>query len=229
MKISAIILAAGSGTRMNTAQNKQLIDIAGETVIGRTVRAFEKSESVNGITVVCKESELECFRETLGSDFVKLSSLVPGGNTRFESAKIGFSALSSDTDFVVIHDGARCLVTPEIIERVVDAAVKYGAATAATAVTDTLKTADGDGAILNTVSRKSLYAAQTPQVFSYSLYKQALEELPRDHQDITDDNMLMELTGKKVYIVDTDKENIKITTPFDVDFAEFVIKKRGGK
>lgn len=226
MKISAIILAAGSGTRMGNVENKQFISIDGESVIRRSVRAFENCDSISDIVVVCKESELDRFRTELGNDFVKLSSLIVGGKSRLDSAKIGFSKVENGADFVAIHDGARCLITPDAIDKIVEAAKKYGAATAASKVTDTIKQCDENGKICATVPRRMLYSAQTPQVFSYELYKRALSALPENHPEITDDNMLLELIGADVYVVDTGLSNIKITTPNDVSLAELLVKKR---
>ena len=144
--------------------------------------------------------------------------------TRAESAKLGFLAMNRDNDYVAIHDAARCLVTEKNISDVIKAAFISGAATAATAVVDTLKSAKS-GLIDSTVSREGLYFAQTPQVFSRALYAEALRSADSlDH--ITDDNMLVEKIGTKITVVETGRENIKITTKSDLEFAKYVITGR---
>ena len=226
-KLTAVILAAGSGTRMRSDVAKQSIEICGESVLYRSVAAFNRAREVDDIIVVCRACDIDAVRAELGGDFVKLSLLIPGGNTRFESAQIGFFATEGHSEFVAIHDAARCLITPEQVDEVARCAFATGAATAATAVTDTLKRAGSDGEISETVSRVSMYGAQTPQIFSSELYARALESYEGDGGDITDDNMLVERIGVPVSIVDTGRENIKITTPEDLAYAEFIIMKRG--
>ena len=226
-KLTAVILAAGSGTRMRSDVAKQSIEICGESVLHRSVDAFNRARDIDDIIVVCRASDIDVVRADLGSDFVKLSLLIPGGNTRFESAKIGFFATEGRSEFVAIHDAARCLVTPEQIDAVAKKAFATGAATAATAVTDTLKRVGDDGVICDTVSRAGMYSAQTPQIFRSELYARALDGDFSEGGEITDDNMLLERMGVRVSTVDTGKENIKITTPEDLAYAEFIIMKRG--
>ena len=225
MKISAIILAAGSSSRMD-GKNKQLAEVAGETVIYHTVKAFEDCSLVDNIVVVCKDGEQPDFHRALGDDFVKLSSLIVGGDTRFDSAKKAFLSLDNNTEFVVIHDGARCLITSDSITKVIESARMFGAATAASKITDTVKKCDLSGVVLNTVNRNELMAVQTPQVFSYEVYKKALYSLPEIHEEITDDNMLMEFINVNVHTVELEYENIKITTMKDLDFVSYILEKR---
>ena len=125
-----------------------------------------------------------------------------------------------------MHDSARCFVTEDIINSVIADAIKYGAATAASSVTDTLKVIDSDFSIEATLDRNTVVAVQTPQIFATRLYKEALESVGEDTAKITDDNMLLEAIGVKIKLVNCGKENIKITTAEDVDYAEFLLKKR---
>lgn len=225
-KVAAVILAAGSGTRMLSDVTKQRMYIRGESVLHRSVRIFSECENISSIVVVCRADELEWSEAEL-SDISRPCSIISGGKTRAESAKLGFGAIPDDSDFVAIHDAARCLVTRDIIECVVSAAVFSGAATASTPVTDTLKRVNSDSKIVETIPRESIYAASTPQVFSTMLYKKALSEA-KNIESFTDDNMLIESLGHEVVCVDTGRENIKITTPDDISYAEYILGKREG-
>lgn len=224
--VTAIILAGGSGSRMNLDITKQMILFDRESVLHRSVRAFEECDSIDAIVVVYRHGEYE-FALAETSDFKKVISIVVGGNTRAESAKNGFDSVPSKSDFVAIHDAARCLITPDMIDSVVDAACKYGAATAVKKVTDTIKRIGDDGCIVSTVPREELYAAQTPQVFKRIDYALGLEKSSLD-SSFTDDNMIIERIGKKIFCVECGDENIKITNPEDISYAEFLIKRRQG-
>ena len=224
-KISAVILAAGSGTRMGGAVRKQRISILGESVVHRSVRAFAASEFISEIIVVARADETEILKNDL-SDLEVPIQIVVGGTSRADSAKNGFLHISSDSEFVMIHDAARCLITPEMIDAVAIAVLEHGAATASTPLTDTLKRSRDGTNVDTTIPRRDLYVAQTPQAFSREIYQRALEASSKEKQEITDDNMMAELIGVSPYLVDTGKENIKITTPCDIDYAEYVIKKR---
>ena len=223
--VTAIILAAGSGSRMNSSVPKQRLTINGESILRHTARAFEKSREIDSIVVVSREDEIEWATNELKNDFGKVHAIVCGGKNRAESACKGFYAIDSHTDFVAIHDGARCLVTDEIIDNVVRAAYVHSAASAMHSVSDTLKKVGDSGFVNATISREGMYAAQTPQVFSRELYARAMEGL-RPDETITDDNMLVERIGEKVFAVEAGRENIKVTTPEDVGYAEYVLKRR---
>ncbi len=225
--LTAIILAAGSGSRMNSAVHKQRMELCGRSILARAVDSFNRAREVDNIVVVCRADEMEDIRNELKDEFVKLTLLIEGGNTRFESARCGFFAVAECSEYVAIHDAARCLITPDKIDSVAIFAKENGAATAATPVTDTLKRIDGDGKIDQTVSREGLLCAQTPQIFRSDIYARALEAFSGDPLTVTDDNMLVESIGITVVPVDTGRENIKITTSDDLSYAEFLIKKRG--
>ncbi|MBQ7356647.1 MAG: 2-C-methyl-D-erythritol 4-phosphate cytidylyltransferase, partial [Clostridia bacterium] len=175
--------------------------------------------------IVAREEEIPLIGAEI-ADLKKVRAVVVGGECRAASARLGFLAARDGTDLVAIHDGARCLITPEIINRVVDAAISTGAASAGSPVTDTVKKIDGDMNIISTVNRDELFFTSTPQVFSTELYERALLSYAGDLSLITDDNMILESIGVKVRLVDCGKENIKITTAEDVRLAEFLIEKR---
>ncbi len=221
-RVGAVILAAGSGSRMNLDVTKQKIIIGNESVLRRTVRIFNDCRIINSIVVVVRADEVDfAERELVGFD--KVSKITVGGSFRLESAKIGFSFLENSADYVAIHDAARCFVTEKIIEDVVSDAVKYGAATAAAPVTDTVKTVNADGIITGTVERSSLMLVQTPQAFDVQLYKKAISLSAPDDASITDDNMLIERIGGKIHCTNTGKYNIKLTHKEDLDYAHFLL------
>lgn len=222
---AALILAAGSGTRMGERTTKQRMLLCGESVLMRSVRAFSECREIDLIYVICREDETEwAMSET--SHFTKVKRIITGGKTRAESAKIGFDSLPSDIDFVAIHDSARCLITPDEIAKVIGAAIEHGAASAGAFVTDTVKQINS-GFIKDTIPREQLFLAQTPQVFSCELYRSALENCT-SIESVTDDNMLVEAIGRAVYPVNVGKHNIKLTTPDDIAFAEYILERRKG-
>ena len=222
--VTAIILAAGMGSRMELSFTKQQLVICGESVLHRSLRAFDESGLINAIVVVCRREERD-FVLSEARDTKKVISIVEGGNTRAESAKLGFMNIPAASDYVAIHDAARCLVTPQMIDSVVRAAFVYGAATAARKISDSIKRSDGDGFVLESVPRENLYAAQTPQIFRTVDYALGLEKCSLDEK-ITDDNMIIESTGRRIFCVECGAENIKITTPSDACYAEFLIQRR---
>lgn len=222
--VTAIILAAGSGTRMGAEVTKQRRELCGSSILYRSVNAFSSCPDITHIVVVSRHDELGWAREELGK-FDKLGAIVPGGKTRAESVKLGFAAIPNDTEFVAIHDGARCIIKQAEISEVLEMAYLYGAATACTAVTDTVKVVGDDGMINSTLSRENLFLAQTPQVFKKTSFAEALLRVDPSEQ-ITDDNMLIEKMGGRVYPVDIGRENIKITTADDLGYAEYILNRR---
>lgn len=219
MKISAVIVAAGSGTRMKAGKNKVFLELLGKTILEHTVSIFENTPMVDEIIVVT--NEIEEAEKTL-LEYSKLKAVVLGGSTRGESVQNGLKA--ADGDFVAIHDGARALILEEDIENVLNAAIEFGAASLGVKCKDTLKMADENGFISKTVDREFLYNIQTPQVFRLS---EILGMYEKCDQVFTDDCALAEKYGVRVKIVDGSYDNIKITTPDDMDLAERILKKRG--
>lgn len=218
---TAILLAAGSGTRFDPLKTKQTYSLLGKSVMLRCAQAFEAASLVDYLVVVVRSDEVAFAKAELSSVNIPFSVVV-GGDTRKDSAAIGFSNIPKETTEILIHDVARCLITAEGIDSIVLAVRECGAASAVSAVHDTVKRLDENGNIFATVDRSSLCLAATPQGFSVALYSEALG----CREDVTDDNMLLEHLGKKVrpiYI----SENPKITAPEDMLYAEFLLRKRG--
>ena len=223
--VAAVILAAGSGSRMNANTTKQQLFIDGKTVLRRSLEAFEKCADITSITLVIRDGEADFAKEP-PAGLKKLHRIVVGGKTRAESAYAGFVSIPTDSDFVAVHDAARCLITPDAISAVICDAVKYGAATAAARVTDTVKQVGPDGFVTSTPDRNYVMLASTPQIFKTDVYASAVRGVDLSSPEITDDNMLLERAGYKVFCTDVGKENIKITLSGDPEYAEFILRSR---
>ena len=225
---SAIILCAGNSTRFGKgAENKQMAQVKGKGVAERTIAVFEKCKSIKEIILVVRKEDLQKYKELIViNDFKKIRCIVVGGDTRQNSAFRGFRHISEKSKYVVIHDGARCLVTEEIIEEVLKKAIEYNAASAASRTTDTVKWVDDDGFIKRTLDREYVWNVQTPQAFETKTYKASAYNARQKNIQVTDDCMLAEKAGFRVKLVDTGKENIKITVKEDIMYAEYVLSKR---
>lgn len=221
--VTAVIVAAGSSTRMG--QPKLMIPLCGKPVLEHTLRAFDRS-AVDAIVVVTREQDIPALK-ALGNALSKPCAFVTGGDTRQHSVANGIAAVPPETTMVAIADGARPLITPDEIDRVIVAARESGAASAAVRVKDTIKQADENGIITATPDRATLWQVQTPQVFSLPLYKRAMEAVAAAGLDLTDDCQLVEYIGAKVTLCETSYENIKITTPEDIAVATAFLRKRG--
>lgn len=223
--ISAVIVSAGNSTRMGGI-NKQFLELDGAPVIINTVTAFQKSDLVDEIVIVTRERDIEEVAKLVEKyEFSKVLNIVAGGKTRQLSVYEGIISTSNIADLVVIHDGARPLVTVKVIEETIKAAAEFGAAATGVKVKDTVKVVDENDNIIDTPDRAYMRFIQTPQVFEKKLYLDAVNTV-KNSQDFTDDCMLIEAYGKTVKFVDGDYENIKITTPEDIDLAESYIKRR---
>lgn len=222
---TAVVLAAGNGTRMGIDKSKLLIEIGGKTVIERSVAVFENMAEIDEIIVVCRECDVERFSELLPQDNV---TFVIGGKTRQESVKNAVETID-DCDYIVIHDGARPLVTPETVVKTLDEAQIRKAAATGVYVKDTVKVVDENLNIVGTPNRKNLVLIQTPQIFDFATYKQALKKAEKEGKDYTDDCQLVENIGVECGVVIGKYENIKITTKGDVPMAESIINARNGK
>lgn len=228
-KTAAIIAAAGNSTRMGKGQNKQFICVAGVPVLARTLLAFENAAEIGEIVVVTREGDFDAvFSLAERYHITKFTAAAAGGETRAQSVQNGFALIHPYARYVAIHDGARCLVTPEGIDAVCRAAYRYRAASAVTTVTDTVKTVNSRGYITGTIPRDTLLLAQTPQVFDTNLYRAALATL-KSTEEFTDDNQLAEGVRYPVKPVDLGAENIKITRPADVALAEWILSRREDK
>lgn len=219
----AIILAAGSGTRMKADKSKLLLELNGKTVIERTVAVFSKIKAINEIIVVCKKNDLDDFEKVLGNYDV---SYCFGGDTRQQSVMNAVETIDN-CDYLIIHDGARPLVTEKEILDTLDMAVKNGASAVGVPVKDTIKVIDSDCRITDTPDRASLISIRTPQIFSYELYLKASQLAKEQDKDFTDDCRIVENYGKPVFVTMGEYSNIKITTPEDIPMAESIIRTRG--
>lgn len=231
---AAIVLAAGQGKRMQSAVAKQFLLLNNEPVVCHSLRAFEESD-VETIILVTGSDEIEYCREEIVKKygFKKVSAIVAGGKERYHSVYEGLCALSgvlAADGIVLIHDGARPMITQEIISRTIEAAKEHGACVAAMPVKDTIKVADADGFAAATLDRSTLWQVQTPQTFRYDLVFGAYKKLLSDEayqKGITDDAMVVEsMCGGSVKLVEGSYENIKVTTPEDMIVAESFLKRR---
>jgi 2-C-methyl-D-erythritol 4-phosphate cytidylyltransferase len=249
MKVVVIIPAAGLGTRMapipgaplpsakeakdkKPHPSKQFTELAGTPILIHTLRRFAAVEAVSEIWIALRDSETGAFRERLsqeGDALTKKVELVAGGEHRQQSVQNALNAITaSPDDVVLVHDAVRPLVTPEIIRDVIAAAKKYGAAIAGLPAVDTVKQVErtSEGAIIKTtIPRAGVVLAQTPQGFRYGVIKKAFDEAAADGFTGTDEASLAERSGHQVAVVMGSPRNIKITTPGDMELAEFYLKK----
>ncbi len=218
----AIVLAAGQGKRMKSKVQKQYLLIKEKPVLYYTLRAFETSPVISEIILVTGKDEIEYCREEIIKKygFAKVCSIVAGGKERYHSVHNGIQAIDG-ADYVFIHDGARPFVDHEMIERAYLAVQEYDACVVGMPVKDTIKIADEEGFAAQTPDRKKVWQIQTPQTFEYHLIKEAYEKLLiEEPEGITDDAMVVEtMTNHKVKLVEGSYQNIKITTPEDLDIA----------
>lgn len=226
-KCAAVIVAAGGSTRMGEGVDKQYIEVSGVPVLARSIAAFENTEDIEYIIVVVRKGGTASCRKLISDfGFKKVKRVVEGGESRQDSVLRGVDALDENTEFVAIHDGARCLVTPEMIKNVLDTAKRTGAASAGAPVKDTIKQVSLFKVVESTPDRGKLWMAQTPQIFKSGLYRAAAYYAVKKGVEATDDNSLIERLNGKVNMVDCGYSNIKITTPEDVAVAEALLKIR---
>lgn len=229
-KITAIVLAAGSGSRMKSKTKKQFMEIKGKPVIWYSLFEFEKSRVDEIILVTGKEDIDYCKKEIVEKyNLKKIKNVVAGGSERYESVYNGLKEVTGN--IVLIHDGARPLINNEIIERSIEGTIKSDACVVGVPVKDTIKRANKEGYIIDTPNRSELWITQPPQSFKTDLvkmaYKKMKEELEKGNTtlNITDDAMVVEeFTTNQVRFVQGDYKNIKVTTPEDIDIAELFIE-----
>ena len=225
--VSAMVLAAGSGSRMKSKTPKQFMTLGDKPLIYYSLRTFEASV-VDEIILVCRYEDIEFCREEVVKkyDFTKVRRIVAGGKERYDSVSKGLKALNKKSDIVMIHDGARPFVTNGMILSSISAARRYKACTTAVPAKDTIKVVDEDMFGIDTPDRKTLYQIQTPQTFDRKLLEEAYSRLRADEKkNITDDTMIVEkYMDQKVKIIDGSYENIKVTTPEDMKIAEVLIR-----
>jgi len=223
---AAIIAAAGFGTRMESDCPKQFLQLDNAPILIHTVKAFLQNDHIDQIVVVAPadriKQTLEILTNHIGQHY--RISVVPGGRRRQDSVQAGIDSLDETVDVVLIHDGARPLVSQPVIDRCYEAVITSGAAIAAVPVKDTLKKGDQDSTVISTVERENLWHAQTPQGAYKKLLLKAFSELGK--RDVTDESSLLELSGIPVTIVEGSETNIKITRPEDLILAEQIMQKK---
>lgn len=226
-KITAIVLAAGRGKRMNSKVQKQFLELGGKPVLYYSLNCFQQSPLVTDIILVtgaesvafCKEEIVEKY------GFTKVKKVIPGGKERYDSVYEGLLSCEN-SDFVLIHDGARPFITQEILERGMTGVRETGACVIGMPSKDTVKVSDENGFVQETPERNLVWSVQTPQIFEYSLIRNAHEKIRCENMPgITDDAMVVErASGTKIRLVEGSYKNLKITTPEDLDIAEIFLK-----
>lgn len=227
MKVSAIIPAAGQGTRMNSSVPKQFLLLKGRPILEYTIQVFAKLGLVDSIVLAVPEQDLPTQRAHWLNREGIVRQVVAGGEKRQDSVYNGFKTLDADTEIVLVHDAVRPFVTREIIERTIEAANNHGAAITAIPVHDTVKQVDARGFVDKTVDRERLWRVQTPQGFRRHLLKQAFDKAIADSFYGTDEAALIEHLGQPVAVVPGSELNIKITRPEDLILSEGILNSGG--
>lgn len=229
MSCYAVVLAGGSGRRMDSEQNKVFLPLRGIPAIVRALAPF--TALCAGAVVVARKEEMKIMGEILRrfgmNHFVR--AVAAGGEDRQASVWSGLAALPEDAEVVLIHDGARALVTESVIQRVLESVEAHGSGVAAIPVTDTIKRAGTDRRVEETLDRAKLFAMQTPQGFRVNALRRAHEKAEKDGFRATDDAALLEYAEQAVYLCEGDRENLKLTMPLDLTLAEMILAMRAEK
>ena len=223
--ISAIILAGGKGKRMNSSISKQFIEIKGKPIIYYTIKKFNENKKIDNIVVVLSKEEIEYFKENILKKYdLKVDKIVIGGAERQDSVYNGLKSLeNSGTDIVLIHEGARPFISDRIIDDGIEYAAIYGACAPGVMPKDTIKIKGKSNFSIDTPNRETLVAIQTPQVFKFREILECHKKVKIDKVVVTDETMVVERYGNKVYLYDGEYTNIKVTTPEDLILGEKLI------
>ncbi|MBW4560015.1 MAG: 2-C-methyl-D-erythritol 4-phosphate cytidylyltransferase [Mojavia pulchra JT2-VF2] len=222
-----LIPSAGMGRRMGSDRNKLLLTVRSQPIIAWTLKAAAAANTITWIGIISQPTDWDDFKAIFADlKLTKPVELIRGGSTRQESVYNGLQALPAPAEQVLIHDGARCLVTPDLLDSCAQAIRHCSGLIAAVPVKDTIKVVDENGIIQSTPDRRQLWAAQTPQGFNVELLKQCHGEGIRQGWEVTDDAALLEKCGVEVQIVPGEETNLKVTTPQDLAIAEFILKSR---
>ena len=222
-----LIPAAGMGKRMGSDRNKLLLTLLGKPLLAWTLQAAEASRQIGWIGIMGQLDDFWDFKEIISNlSLTKTVELIQGGETRQESVYNGLQALPQKAERVLIHDGARCLATSELLDSCAEHLVNCQGLIAAVPVKDTIKVVDGTGIIQDTPDRSKLWAAQTPQGFEVKLLKHCHDQGKELGWEVTDDAALFEKCQLPVQIVEGEETNLKITTPIDLAIAEFILRQR---
>ncbi|HDM76196.1 MAG TPA: 2-C-methyl-D-erythritol 4-phosphate cytidylyltransferase [Deltaproteobacteria bacterium] len=220
MKTIVIIAAGGRGHRMGESICKQFLELKGMSIIARTILKFQTCEAVDGIIIGITTGEEDYFKEKvlLETGETKLVKLVSGGEERQDTVWNCLEVLPESCEIVLVHDGVRPLISEQLIEKVAETASEKGAVIPALPAEETTKKVS-DGVVIETLNRKEIWLAQTPQGFRRDLIVEAYKKARKKQLRGTDDASLVEALGRKVYVVKGEKQNMKITTPFDLKIA----------
>jgi 2-C-methyl-D-erythritol 4-phosphate cytidylyltransferase len=222
-----LIPAAGMGKRMGSSRNKLLMTLLDRPLLAWTLLAAEQARSIDWIGIIYQPEDLEDLKNMLGNiSLAKPVQFIQGGSTRQESVYNGLQGLPDGAERVLIHDGARCLATPDLFDRCANMLKTCPGLIAAITVKDTIKIVDSMGIVIDTPDRSNLWAAQTPQGFDVKLLKACHEQGRKLGWEVTDDAALFEKCNLPVTIVPGEETNLKITTPVDLAIAEFILKSR---
>jgi 2-C-methyl-D-erythritol 4-phosphate cytidylyltransferase len=223
--LSAVIVAAGSSRRMGF--DKLLAPLNGEPVLVHSLRAFQATDSVRQIILVGRSENLGELKALAGAgSFAKLAAIIPGGARRQDSVGSGLKKLGAEAGYVAVHDAARPLVRPELIEKIYEAARKHGGAASGAPVVDTLKRVDRENVVIAGVEREKLFAVETPQIFRRDILERAFRAVFETGAEVTDEISAVERIGGKVVLVPNDERNFKITYPADLALAQFILRQR---
>lgn len=230
MTAKAIVAAAGSGRRMGAGISKVFLPLAGRPLLLHTLETLAASPCLEGVVVVVRGEDVPlCRRLVQGAGLGKVEAVVAGGAERQDSVARGLLALGEGADVVAVHDGARPLCSPALVEATVAAARRTGAALAAVPVKDTIKVVDADGRVVSTPDRRGLFAAQTPQAFRLEVLREAFAAASARGWRATDEAALVEALGRPVAVVPGEEANLKVTTPMDLALAEEILRARRGE
>jgi 2-C-methyl-D-erythritol 4-phosphate cytidylyltransferase len=227
-KVTALIPAAGMGRRMGNPMAKQFLPLGGRPMLAHTLLAFQRAPQIDEIIPILSKEDMElCLREIIeGFHITKVKTLVVGGKERQDSVLHGLEKIAADSGVVLVHDGVRPFVTPEMIRETTELARRGESVAVGVPLKDTVKEVDDKGIVRRTLERSKLWAVQTPQAFPVKVLQRAYEEACKHNSYGTDDAMLVERAGGKVRIIMGCYENIKITTPEDLLLAEEILKGR---
>ncbi len=223
--VSAIVVAGGKGKRMGTVQSKQYLNLNGKPILYYTIKSFLDCNLVDNIILVVPSHEIDyCEMEILEKNSLKVNKIVAGGDERYDSVYNGLIE-AKGSDIVLIHDGVRPFVSKETIENAIKYAEEYGAAAPGVMSKDTIKIIDNNRFSIDTPNRSHLISVQTPQAFKFDLIYDCHKKIKNENVNITDDTMVAEYFGNKVYIYQGEYTNIKITTPEDLIIGEYLVNR----
>ncbi len=227
-KTVAVIPSAGLGVRMGNIQPKQFMDFNGKPLLATTLEPFQRCQAVDAMILVVPSNDIDYCREEIVEKFSldKVKCIIPGGERRQDSVRMGVEAVSGSFELVLIHDGVRPVITESFIQRVIDAARVHRAVITGLPAKETVKAIDKDGEVVHTYNREKVWLIQTPQVFRYddvfAAHQKACQE---DWKGATDDSFLLEKMGIPITVIEGAENNIKITTPNDFELAKFYIER----